>query len=240
VLKSWQFHPSSVVTTTNSPNDYKMIITMNLITNNYGGGDTLCGGSCSGTTQSFISTQIVPSFNSDPSYSSTSNTALRSIDPFIRNKGVAQSSSTGVMRQGTNTYMTIPWYSNITYVYSGSPLTIIPSLTATTCNWGGSDGFFKLQYSAPASCESAIWTPRLFPAAPGDPALVDNPVGLWATNYTEYVAIRTDANDPRSFDIYVGNKGGSSPGSFWDSLPVLIYRQVGANPPIIYDSNYFV
>jgi hypothetical protein len=44
ILKSWNFHPSSVVTTTNLPNDYKMIITMNLITNNYGGGDTLCGG----------------------------------------------------------------------------------------------------------------------------------------------------------------------------------------------------
>jgi hypothetical protein len=244
-LKSWNFHPSSVVTTSNAPGNYQMIITMNLITNNYGGGTPICVSPCSATTQSFINNEIVPSFNGDPTYSSTSNTALRSINPFARNKGVGPSSSTGNMNGYGSTYMQTPWYSNITYVYSGNPLTIIPSLTATTCNWGGNgpfisgDGFFKTKASA-AGCESDNWSPRVFPWDASDPALVENPIGFFAMYYTFYAGIRTDTNDPRSFDIYVGNKNGSTPGSFWDSLPVLIYRQVGANPPIIFDPNYFV
>ncbi len=244
VLKSWNFHPSSVVTTPSAPGNYQMIITMNLITNDYGGQDSLCAGSCSATTNNFITNQIVPSYNSDPNYSSTSNTALRSINPFIRNKGVIQSNGVSYMKTMASTYMDIPWYSNITYPYSGSPLTIIPSLSATTCDWGGNDGFFNTQSGqilGGSLCESSWWAPRQFPNSllPTDPALVQNPLGFASSNYTQYSAIRTDVNDPRSFDIYAGNYLNSLP-SFLSSIAVLIYRQVGANPPIIYDPNYFV
>jgi hypothetical protein len=219
-----------------------MIITMNLITNNYGGGDTLCVGSCSATTGNFITTKINPSYYGDPNYTSTSNTALRSIDPFTRNEGVSQSSGDGSMKARRVTALNTPWYSNITYPYSGSPLTIIPSLSATTCDWGGNDGFYKFSgetWNILNGCESASWVPRRYPTYAGDPALVENPVGIWSQNYTEYTAVRTDVNDPRSFDIYVGNYL-NSPTSFPSSIAVLIYRQVGTNPPIIYDPNYFV
>ena len=245
ILKSWNFHPSSVVTTTNSPNDYKMIITMNLITNNYGSGNTLCGGSCSATTNTFINTEITPSYNIDPNYSSTSNTALRSIDPFIRNRGVGQSNGVGFMKTMGTTRMYIPWYSNITYPYSGTPLTIIPSLSATTCDWGGNDGFFKQNpwESQPNTlCESSRWSPRVYigpPFDPSNPNLVQNPLGFDDPTYTMYTVARTDVNDPRSFDIYAGNYI-NSPTNFISQIAVLIYRQVGANPPIIFDPNYFV
>jgi hypothetical protein len=242
VLKSWNFHPSSVVTTSNAPGNYQMIITMNLITNNYGGGNTLCVGSCSATTQNFITNEIVPSYNIDPNYSSTSNTALRSINPFLRNKGVSQANVVGPMKTRIVSGLNTPWYSNITYPYSGSPLTIIPSLSATTCDWGGNDGFYKFpgeSWNILNGCESSSWVPRRYPSYSGDPALVENPVGIWSEFYTEYTAVRTDVNDPRSFDIYVGNYMGS-PTSFPSSIAVLIYRQVGTNPPIIYDPNYFV
>jgi hypothetical protein len=143
------------------------------------------------------------------------------------------------------TWMSFPWYSTITYPYSGSPLTIIPSLSATTCDFGGSDGFYKFQYgnswAASVNCESAIWVPRPFVSSPSDPDLSINPVGIFPTDFTRYSIHRTDINDPRSFDIYVGDFNPGYPvGVYPGNLAVLIYRQVGANPPIIYDPNYFV
>jgi len=54
-----------------------------------------------------------------------------------------------------------------------------------------------------------------------------------------YTVVRTDVNDPRSFDIYAGSYM-NSPTNFFSQIADLIYRQVGANPPIIYDPNYFV
>jgi hypothetical protein len=236
-LKSWSFHPSSLVTISNAAGNFKMIITMNLITNNYGGNDPLCG-SCTGTVNTFIVTNVTNSYNADINYSSTSNTALRSIDPFIRSKGIQR--TTGGMYQGLFAgNLTIPWYSNITYPYSGSPLTIIPSLSATTCDWLGSDGFFvdcsSGQWNSPGSaCMSTNWQPRkvkstqpqlILPNCPGPDN--QNPEGIMGC-YTLYIIKRTDVNDPRSFDIEVGGSG------------TVIYRQVGTNPPIIFDPNYFV
>ena len=239
-LKSWSFHPSSLVSTSNAPGNFNMIIDMNLITNNYGGNDPLCS-SCSGTVNTFIVTNVTPSYNADINYSSTSNTALRSIDPFIRSKGIQK--TTGQMSQyKTAGVFNVPWYSNITYAYSGSPLTIIPSLSATTCDWTGSDGFFVdcgvnawPNPTTNTQCMASRWSPRKFntglpqdmlPICPGPDN--QNPEKILPDSYTGYTIRRTDANDPRSFDIEVGTNG------------TVIYRQVGANPPIIFDPNYFV
>ena len=81
---------------------------------------------------------------------------------------------------------------------------------------------------------ASSWIPRkqspnpqfLFPLCPGPDG--QNPESISRGNYTEYLIRRTDVNDPRSFDIEVGANG------------TVIYRQVGANPPIILDPNYFV
>jgi hypothetical protein len=209
-----------------------MIINMNLITNNYGGNDPLCV-TCSGTVNTFIVTNVTPSYNADINYSSTSNTALRSIDPFIRMRGI-------VRTVGSMSYLAqkgiwnVPWYSNITYPYSGSSLTIIPSLSATTCDWTGSDGLFVdcdgNAWPTTQGCMASTWIPRkgplTLPNCPGPD--FQNPEIIHPNSYTEYKIRRTDVNDPRSFDIEVGTNG------------TVIYRQVGANPPIILDPNYFV
>ena len=140
----------------------------------------------------------------------------------------------------------LPWYSTITYPYSGSPLTIIPSLSATTCDFGGTDGFYKIQgginaWSGNVNCESAVWTPRPHVNGPTDPDLLINPTLISFTEFTRYTVHRTDINDPRSFDLYVGDFNASYPvGVYPGNCAVLIYRQVGANPPIILDPNYFV
>jgi hypothetical protein len=235
-LKSWSFHPSSLVTTTNAPGNFQMIINMNLITNNYGGNDPLCS-ACSGTVTTFITSNVNPSYYADINYSSISNTALRSIDPFIRVRSIVRTTGTLIERVFAGYWQT-PWYSNITYPYSGNPLTIIPSLSATTCDWTGSDGFFvycdQLSWPTSIGCMASSWIPRkqspnaqfLLPLCPGPDG--QNPESISRGNYTEYIIRRTDVNDPRSFDIEVGTNG------------TVIYRQVGANPPIILDPNYFV
>ena len=247
VLRSWNIHPSSSVTTPNAPGNFQMIITMNLITNNYGGGNPICVSSCSATTGNFVSNIITPSYNIDPSYSSTSNTALRSINPFARTVSVVNIPSGPVMYAQDGTFLDFPWYSTITYPYSGSPLTIIPSLSATTCDFGGADGFYKIQGSNPNwqpasnSCESAVWAPRPHVFGPTDPDLLIDPNYLGHNALTRYAVHRTDINDPRSFDIYVGNFNPYQNPSTWPgNCAALIYRQVGANPPIIFDPNYFV
>ena len=220
---------------------------MNLITNNYGGGNPICVSSCSATTGNFVSNIITPSYNIDPSYSSTSNTALRSINPFARTVSVVNIPSGPVMYAQDGTFLDFPWYSTITYPYSGSPLTIIPSLSATTCDFGGADGFYKIQGSNPNwqpasnSCESAVWAPRPHVFGPTDPDLLIDPNYLGHNALTRYAVHRTDINDPRSFDIYVGNFNPYQNPSTWPgNCAALIYRQVGANPPIIFDPNYFV
>jgi hypothetical protein len=82
---------------------------------------------------------------------------------------------------------------------------------------------------------ASSWIPRkavstspnnLLPLCPGPDG--QNPEGIGLDVYTQYNIVRTDVNDPRSFDIRVGSGG------------TVIYRQVGANPPIILDPNYFV
>ena len=210
---------------------------MNLITNNYGGNDPLCS-ACSGTVTTFIANNVNPSYYADINYSSISNTALRSIDPFVRVRGIGRTVGSMSYRIDGGTWA-VPWYSNITYPYSGNPLTIIPSLSATTCDWTGSDGFFVdcLGSAWPTSigCMASSWWPRklastnplyLLPLCPGPDG--QNPEKMTPYVYTEYFVRRTDVNDPRSFDIEVGGNG------------TVIYRQVGANPPIILDPNYFV
>ena len=77
------------------------------------------------------------------------------------------------------------------------------------------------------------------PYDPSNPNLVQNPLGFDDPRYTMYTVVRTDVNDPRSFDIYAGNYL-NPPTSFFSQIADLIYRQVGTNPPIIYDPNYFV
>ena len=236
-LKSWSFHPSSLVTTTNSPGNFQMIINMNLITNNYGGNDPLCS-ACSGTVTTFIANNVNPSYYADINYSSISNTALRSIDPFVRVRGIGRTVGSMSYRIDGGTWA-VPWYSNITYPYSGNPLTIIPSLSATTCDWTGSDGFFvdcsSNSWPTSLGCMASSWIPRKFPSTfpngllplcPGPDG--QNPEYIQPYCYTGYIIRRTDVNDPRSFDIEVGGNG------------TVIYRQVGANPPIILDPNYFV
>lgn len=247
ILKSWNIHPSSSVTTTNSPNDYKMIITMNLITNNYGGSAPICISPCSATTGNFVTNIITTSYLSDINYSSTSNTALRSINPFAKIVYVVNVPSTGIMFLQDNSFMEIPWYSTITYPYSGSPLTIIPSLSATTCDFGGVDKFFKQQIGngvLTPNCESASWVPRPFiplNLGPLDPLYPFDPTRISPNSFTRYTVHRTDVNDPRSFDIYVGDYNPGYPPAFWyGTAAIKIYSQVGANPPIILDPNYFV
>jgi hypothetical protein len=219
---------------------------MNLITNNYGGGNPICVSPCSATTGSFVANTITPSYNADSSYSSTSNTALRSFNPFARTVSVINAAGAGPMFYGASTWMYFPWYSNITYPYSGSPLTIIPFLSATTCDFGGTDGFYKIKggssslWPGSVNCESDAWGPRPMPVTGTDPNLLINPTLISFTEFTRYTVHRTDINDPRSFDLYVGD---FNPGyiGFWNgNCAVLIYRQVGANPPIILDPNYFV
>ena len=239
-LRSWSFHPSSLVTTGNTPGNFNMIITMNLITNNYGGNDPLCS-SCSGTVNTFIVTNVIPSYNADINYSSISNTALRSIDPFIRSRGI-QRTTGSMVKQDFAGLFSIPWYSNITYAYSGNSNTIIPSLSATTCDWTGSDGLFVdcggnawPNSVSLTPCMASSWWPRkypspfpeyMFPNCPGPD--FQNPEKIIGGAYTDYSIRRTDVNDPRSFDIEVGTNG------------TVIYRQVGTNPPILIDPNYFV
>jgi hypothetical protein len=129
----YYIHPSSTISTSGGPGAYVMTINLATITNQH---PTSVCNSCFSAAQVVVD-QVNGTVN-DPNINQTSNVALRNDFPFngiykMFSYPPPQSPNTWL---GTS-FLSIPYYSTRTLPYSGSPLTFIPSLSATTCefNW---------------------------------------------------------------------------------------------------------
>ncbi len=132
--KTYNIHPSAVVTS-GGTGPWSMSITMPIISNciNFGS----CS-NCDVTVQTIIINDINnTSTGTTTDISITTNTGSRLINPF-ENLEYVTSASTIFSAATQNAFMSIPKYINQTIPYSGSSLTLIPSLSAETCsfdNW---------------------------------------------------------------------------------------------------------
>ncbi len=132
--QDYKIHPSAIVTT-GGTGPWTMSITMPTISNSLTWAS--CDVGCSGFTNGVVLNINSDSTGTTNNLNITTNTGSRLINPFnIYEKLV---SNTTVKTGTTIVYeISIPEYVNNTFVFSGSPLTIIPSLTAQTCdlsNW---------------------------------------------------------------------------------------------------------
>lgn len=168
----YSIHPSSTVTIGGSLGAYTMTINMSTITNQIVSACTNC---------SQIASLVVYYVNNSVNYANntyTTNNGLKYNIPFIRYAKVVSYQNNLSSGLGP-AYLFIPNYSNETLTYSGSPLTIIPSLTATTCdfNW-------------------MIFNPII---------LNGREVQYYNQSFKNYNVILTDINNPTYFNIRVNN-----------------------------------
>jgi hypothetical protein len=123
-------HPSSIVTT-GGTGPWIMTITMPTITNSLTWGS--CDINCSGYTNQIVDEINNTSTATTNNISIITNTGSKLIHPFHRFKLLNGSSNT-FTAQTFYFGVSIPKYVNETIPYSGSPLTLIPSLSAQTCD----------------------------------------------------------------------------------------------------------
>ena len=129
--ETYYIHPSSIVTSGGTTGPWTMDITMPIMSNCI----TISGCSnCNITGQGIINQANNTSTGSTNNISITTNTGSRLINPFE----IVTYLTSGLTIFSASTQigdMTIPKYINQTVPYSGSPLTIIPSLSAETCSF---------------------------------------------------------------------------------------------------------
>jgi hypothetical protein len=132
--KFYKIHPSSMVTPGGVPGAYTITIDMETITNQYP--LSTCN-SCYSIVSSYVS-----NINSDaaqPDVTNITTNGLRYDIPFNAKYLIAYTTPTSPYGLLGSAELKIPYYSTITLPYSGNSLTVIPSLSATTCDFGWMD-----------------------------------------------------------------------------------------------------
>jgi hypothetical protein len=178
-VAEYKIHPSSVVTTGGGPGSYTMTINMASITDQYP--YSVCD-ICKSLTSNYAN-QINSSI-SLPNVNYTTNNGLRYDNPFVSYTQIAYAIPTQPIGYLGGAGLYIPYYSTRTLPYSGSPLTFIPSLSATTCDFNWMD-FNNLI----------------------DPSN-GNETQYFYQTFGSYWVIPTDINNPQYFDLYDGWPGG--------------------------------
>jgi hypothetical protein len=170
--KSYYIHPSSTVTTGGGPGSYTMTINLVTITNQY---PVSSCNSCQAVINNIIA--FIDDSITSPNVNLTTNTGLRYDIPFAFQNYVYLNNPTQPVRLLGLSLLSIPYYSTTTIPYSGTPLTVIPSLSATTCdfNWmnfvGGTN---------PTGTQTQYFT----------------------KNFGTYYLRQTDINNPTYFEIW--------------------------------------
>ena len=142
----YNFHLTSIVTTGTTGSQYTIQLTMPTITNGL-----YYVPNCSDCFSNIQ--QIVNNINNS---STGTTTTIGKVIDIVTNKGCRYQHPTLWQKLKNLTYISqiiityydyfaLPKYLNETYMYSGSPLTIIPSLSAQTCDFTG-----KLVYGIPS------------------------------------------------------------------------------------------
>ena len=128
-IREYYIHPSSVVTTGFTSGYYTMNLTMPTITKQifY----TNCQLNCDSSVQTVVSI-INTSSLTGPQMNTTNNKSNRYTVPFYTRSSVSLSQNSRTSWTFTNRWF-IPKFFAETIPYSGSPLVIIPSLSASTC-----------------------------------------------------------------------------------------------------------
>jgi hypothetical protein len=131
--QEYNIHPSAIVTT-GGTGPWTMSITMPTITNSLTW--TSCDTSCSDYTNDIVNIINGSSTSLLNNISITNNTGSRLQNPIYGYRALLEINNTVTATTITRSIV-IPKYVNETIPYSGSPLTIIPSLSAQTCDLSG-------------------------------------------------------------------------------------------------------
>ena len=177
--KYYKIHPSSVVTIGGGPGAYTMVINMATITNQYP--YSSCN-YCYAIVDSYVSN--INNDASQPNLTNITTNGLRYDIPFSAKYNIAYSVPTSPSGLLSVSELAIPYYSTITLPYSGSPLTVIPSLSATTCD------FTWLNYF------------NLIDPSNG------NETQYFQKEFASYWSVATDPNNISYFEIRYGGPSG--------------------------------
>ena len=179
-VAEYKIHPSSVVTTGGGPGSYTMTINMASITDQYPFSN--CN-SCKNLTSNYVY-QINTSI-SLPNVNYTTNNGLRYDNPFVSYTTISYSTPPQPISYLGGAALYIPYYSTRTLPYSGSPLTFIPSLSATTCdfNWMNFNNLID--------------------------TTTGNEVQYFYQSFGSYWILPTDINNPSYFNLWDGYPGGT-------------------------------
>jgi hypothetical protein len=198
----YHFHPTTVLTTGTTGGQYTIQLTMPTIANN------LNAGTCTNCTPNLL--QILNNINN--SSTGTTNSVGKIID-IITTKSCRYQYPTNKLLLGNiqtfsqinkygYDYFALPKYLNETYMYSGSPLTLIPSLSAETCDFTG-----KLGYGTnfPSSANIAKNGGSYIKQTSATAVITDWNNGPGWENYK--LQTKLTYNDFNWFDIYVVDSG---------------------------------
>jgi hypothetical protein len=191
---NYPIHPSSVVTIGGGVGAYTMTINMATITNQYP--NSSCNG-CYGMADYYVNT--INGSVAAPNVNDVSNNGLRYDYPFHSRSYMFATTPTTPNGPFGSASLYIPYYSTRTLPYSGSPLTIIPSLSATTCDFPWMTFNNNID---PNNGNESQW---------------------WEYDFTPYRVYMTDINNPNSFEIRLVTTGaviyqkiGTNPGVIID------------------------
>jgi hypothetical protein len=175
----YKVHPTSVVTIGGGPGAYTITINLATITNQYP--FDACNYCYS------IVNANVTNINNDalsPNTTNITTNGLRYDIPFSGKYFIAYSVPTSPTASLSNSELAIPYYSTLTLPYSGSPLTVIPSLSATTCDFNWLNYFNLINPSN------------------------GNETQYFQKEFANYWAVATDPNNLSYFEIRYGGSTG--------------------------------
>jgi hypothetical protein len=176
---TYYIHPSSTITTSGGPGAYILTINLATITNQYP--SSTCN-NCQPTAGSIV--DMINSTVNYPNFNNTSNIALRYGEPFTGRGYMYIFNPSSPSQWLGSARLSIPYYSTRTLPYSGSPLTFIPSLSATTCDFSWMT--FVDQIDPSNGNESQYFTQTFF----------------------EYYLVMTDINNPSYYELRYSNPSG--------------------------------
>jgi len=130
-VTTYTIHPSSILTTSGSIGAWVLTINSSTITNQY---PQLNCVNCYSVADNIVNT--VNNFNPFYDVNITTTNGLKWDIPFVGyNYMYSPPTPTTPSAYTGSGRLAIPYYSTRTLPYSGSPLTFIPTLSATTCNF---------------------------------------------------------------------------------------------------------
>lgn len=130
-VTTYSIHPSSILTTSGSIGAWVLTINSSTITNQY---PQLNCVNCYSVADSIVNS--VNNFQPFYDVNITTTNGLKWDIPFVGSSYMySPTTPTTPSAWMGSAMLTIPYYSTRTLPYSGSPLTFIPTLSATTCNF---------------------------------------------------------------------------------------------------------